>query len=678
MSPGRPLSTRPLLLATLWPWLLATSTPAGAQPLELRARWLEAGRRVLAAEGEVRLRLGSCVRVEAASLRLRLAGARPSFEAEGVLLEAGALRLRALRLSLDEAGGLQASFVLGTPCACPGAAPLLQLAARRAWIAPGGARLHLRSPALQVGGRRILAIPYLALPLRRGVSGLLLPELGWSGRDGVRLYQGGYLAAGGDGRSADLGLGAGWIESRGPLARVQGRLFLDGRAHADLALLGLRDGDRHRGWLRGELAAWGRGLAFGLAPDLASDGLLLSELEREPERALALYLRSRAWASLERGPVLLLATADLFQAQGSPLRGERDPSGVAGLLLELAPVRLLGPLQLRLSAAGHLYSDAALRALAPGLARGARGELDGVVALGLAERLGLLAVSGQLGYRGMARGAEGGAVGLHAGLASVEVALPLARRFQRRALLGLPAARYQHRVEPFAGALWTALDGEDPIRAGSGGGFVSLGFRTGLVARSEGGALLQLAHNEMRFDLPFVASRQGTAHSGVLASGSFGVGPASATHLVGRWRWSPSRKELLELRGEACLRLPAWLQSCAGYHRQREAAVEDGFQLAAGSWITDPAPDLLALGTVADQVVAALRAELGAVSAWARIAIDPRERELSLGSYGVVLRLGCGCTRVEVAGQSRAGQRWPDLFARVSLSAPGLRCDDSR
>jgi hypothetical protein len=686
----RSASEPPLLAAVLFLTILGFELDLGAEepPLAatptLLARWLEARGDRIEAEGEVRLQLGRCARLEAGALRLLLQrgiGQVGSLEAEGALLEVGSLRLAAQRLRIDADGRLEASYLLGTPCGCPGEEQLLRIGARRAWIAPGGVRLHLLAPSLRIGSRAILALPYLALPLRRGVSGLLLPELGWSGRDGVRLLQGGHLALGqGDGARADLTLAAGWIEGRGAIGRARARYFLDGRAHAELALLGLHDGDRARGLLAGELAVWGRSVAVGLVPDLASDAMLLSELERDPARVFAPYLRSRAWASFDRGPLLLLGTADLLQQQQSPLSGQpRDPSGVVAATLALLPVRLLGPLHLELLATGRIYSDASLRALEdPALGGAGLAELDAVARLAVAERVGPLAISGQLGYRLASRWREVPTapreIHLHAGLGGIEAALPIGRGLTRGPLLGLPAARYQHRIEPFVGMLWTAAHGVDPWRPTGEGSFVSLGFRTGLVARAEGGGLRRLAHNEMRFDLPLARSFPGSGHSGVLASGSFGIGPRVASHLAGQWRWSPSRKELLELRAEACLRLPRWLQSCVGYHRLREAAVEDGFQLAAGSWVTDPTPDLLRLGTSADQAVAGVRAVLGRLSAFARVAVDPVARQLSLGSYGVEFRFGCGCYRVELAGQSRAGEGWPDLLARFTLAAPGGSC----
>jgi hypothetical protein len=143
---------RSWLLVALLVCLLQPSRASGQPRARLEADWLEMragpGRPLqVRAIGDVRVELGKC-RLEATELRL---------DGQQLLAEQGCLRicelcgleLRAARLRLSP--GLEASWPRLSLCGCGGRRPLLGLGARRARVAPGGARLHLSWPALWVG-----------------------------------------------------------------------------------------------------------------------------------------------------------------------------------------------------------------------------------------------------------------------------------------------------------------------------------------------------------------------------------------------------------------------------------------------------------------------------------------------------------------------------------------------
>jgi hypothetical protein len=663
-----------LLARALLVCALLGAAAASAEPVRLEAERLELQPPgALHAEGDVRLRIGEC---ELSADELSLTGSL--IVAGHAWLRTGAIELRAPRLSWTPGGGLEARWPRLALCGCGGQSaagrreapkgPLLRIGADRARIAPGGARVHLRWPALWIGSRRVLAVPYLALPLRRGVSGLLLPQLGYSGRDGVRVEQAGYLA----GERADLLLGLGYIQSRGAWGRLRGSLIWDGHGEAELSLRGLQDGDRWRGALAG--AAWlaWRGLGAGVVADLVSDPAWPAELDRDPDRVFSPYLRSRGWASAAAGPFAASGTLDVYQDLGAPLR-QPEPLrlGWGRLAADLLPVSLIGPLLLEAQAQlqGRPTTDSQAFA-SPLRLPGLRASFGFNPRLALASAAGPLRISSQLGYRALVGWLDGSSASAdqHGLLASLEASVPLARRYGA-------GRSVQHRVEPFAAALyarsWGAL--ELPGVARQQGAFAALGLRSSLLGRAgQAAPASRIARGELRLELPI--DEPGAVLRGApVLQGELELRLPRLVSLDGLWRGRPGSGETVELRGQLCVpgRRGHW-RACSGYLRLRQLRAEDLLGGEALGWpLLDPQTQL-ALQTALDQVFASAEVHGGPLTVWGRAAVDPLAGRLTQGSYGLRLELRCRCVRVEVLGVSRAGQRWPDWLAQLSLSPAAL------
>lgn len=601
----------------------------------------------------MRAALGRC-RLRADALHLDLS--RGTLEGEQAMLCVGRAALWAHRLRLGPGRSLEARLLRGTPCACarcPGPDEgLLRFNAKRARIAPGGRRLHLSWPVLRLGRVPVAALPYLALPLGPGVSGLLPPELGYSGRDGLRLALPLYLA----GARWDLLVSPGWIQERGVAGRARVRVHHD-NAEVELQGVGLRDDGQSRGQIRGRAVAHTGGadvrLAAGLTPDLASDPDLPRELEREVERVLAPYLRSRAWGWASAGSLYLAPRGDLYQHLASPSPYARGLLGAAGLDLGLAPVRVAGPLSLSLrSGLDHL-----------GGIPDAEGSTAHASQIRLDPELVIVDAFGPLRIAGSGRyllrvAAEGGAVeGIQGGLLGLETSLPLVRRF----------GSITHLLEPVVALGWGAASEAGPWPDGlvpREGATARVGVRTELW-RQDGQSLPSRA---LSLQVGAEAVDLGGLPQELLVSGELELGLRRILSTRVTASWAPDPGRLAELRGRLCV--GGGPRACAGYTRLRLLRVVDLFRELeqAPGWGLD-LPDLRA-----DQVFATLNGQLGPLALGGLAAWDPLRRALTHAGLSTSVGLGCGCYRVGLEGAYREGQRWPDVMLTLGFGGGGATC----
>ncbi|MCC6749627.1 MAG: hypothetical protein IT371_18320 [Deltaproteobacteria bacterium] len=645
-------------------------SPARAE--ELSARRLVLTRGGLHAEGAVSLTLGSC-RLRAVEAMF-LQGQR--LLAEQVCLEGRRLRLEAHRLELGPEGGLELVWPRLWPCGCAAdswAAP--NLSARSARVASGGARLQLHWPVLRLGRVPVLAAPYLLLPLRSGTSGLGLPKVGYSARDGLRLEEELYLALRG---RADALLAGGWVRGRGATGRLRLRYFTEEHGNGTLEFLGLKDNDLWRGRVRGRLLLRGARWAVGATPHVTSDPRLLGELARAPADVFASYQRSRAWAFSGLDATYGLATFDLFEELQAPWRRPSRRHGSAVLRLGTQPLPLVGPLLLEVGGelrhVGSPPSDGGLPLGGLGADRSrpvmTEAALDAALLFGGA--LGPVRVAAQARYRlsgGFGAPESDGTLGSQVdqgGLFSSEVALPLARTFDRR------SGRVRHLVEPFllgAAALGPLhyLVGP-PLRASEAQVYGALGLRTLVQTRRAGEVIRRPLRAEAalgvgtRAELLVVARAELRAPFWLRASGEVLADPRA--RLVPR------------VLAELCVG-PTQAELCGGFlHLEGENALTllalDGSSFAP---LASRARPLAA--TFTEQVTARAALRAGGVRLHALLAFDPRAGKLSYGRYGADLPLACaGCVRLGLSGESRPGSSWPDVFATVSYAGPaGFGCD---
>jgi len=651
---------------------------ARAQRIDLEADRLEARSGELELEGHIRLQLGAC-QLRANSVRVDLV--RRTLLGQQVELcpvslsgsPAPGPRLWANRLRLAAGGVLEAELLQGSPCACPGGPSWLTFTARRARIARGGRRLHLRWPVLRLGPVPLLVLPYLALPLEPGVSGLLPPEVGYSGRDGLRLAQGLYLAPG---QSTDLLVAAGWIQRRGAQARARLRIH-GARGELSVEARGLREGEWDRGQVRGAVRLVGSGWAVGISPDLTSDPALPRVLEHDVQRVFAPHLRSRAWVWGASGAMHGHVRADLLQhlLAPSPL-----PHGLVGAMaaeVGIGPARLLGPATLMVDASVRhwtgipLPGEAGFRSSRPyGALRDEAAEshhatwiqLDPAVAL--SDSFGPLRISMLGRYRLRAMHADGSQQSAwHAGVLGLEGSIPLARRFRG----GLV-----HLVEPLAGIEWSGW-GSATLVAPDGvelreGGTVVAGLRSELWHGGAGARRRRLSLLG-RLELPL---QEGVEQSLAGAQLELRGRPGSA-RLAGAWLVGTGR--LTELEGRLCLGRWRGLMGCGGYARLRVADAADllGSGRGEGRWLEGSVLSLTP-ELQPDQVFGAVDGEWGPFGAGGRVAWDPARGRLSYATLATLLSLGCGCYQVGLAGAYRAGQAWPDLMLTLAGRGGDLRC----
>jgi hypothetical protein len=541
-------------------------------------------------------------------------------------------------------------------------------------VDPGWRRLQLSRPVLRLGGRGVLALPWLALPLAPGVSGLLLPEIGYSDRDGLRLLQGGYLAPG---RQADLLLHAGWIQKRGAAGRARLRFNADGRAEGELRLAGQGpDEDRFRGAARGRASVHGRGWAAGAAPDLVTDRAYPADLEQPPQRVFAPHLRSRLWGWVGRGALLGLAQGDLLQELHEPLRREPLHGRVEAWLGSL-PLRLLGPLSLELYG-GVQHAGPALPPGGGAVGSGYLTALSLVPALNLALPAGPLRLSARAAYQlralwGGGGDADGGGwQPAHAALLVARVSAPLSRVYGA-AGGGRRHDRTAHRLEPFVGLRWApGWPPGQPLPGGArlaSGVCVVAGLQTALLRRRGARAPVRRPlRGELRLEWPLSGDPDHPP------PGGRDPGPTLGWDLALAWprplrarlrgRWALRQNTLEELDGRACLRPGGPLRACAGYLRLR---TRDPARLM-GPW--EPAW-LLGLQPLdqpveLDQLYGELHLRRGPFALGARLAGDPVVARVTHGTYWVEWLLGC-CYRLGLVGHSRLGQPWPDVGLRLSV-----------
>jgi hypothetical protein len=534
----------------------------------------------------------------------------------------------------------------------------------------------------------VLKLPYLALPLRPGTSGLLAPELGYSGRDGLRLMQGLYLAPS-DGDWIDGELSGGWIQKRGARARTQLRIER-GPGAVDLQLEGLHDSQRARPWrgsVRGRMLLQGSSLAAAASPDLISDPQVLLDLHQPPARVFAPHLRSRLWGWWRWSSLVGTVSNDLYQDLDAPVSlfdfVESSLHGSAVAALSLLPTRIVGPL--------FLLADSRLVHFYPVVGDGGEGAtaLSLAPALGLATRLGSLRLSGRGLYRyealWSALDPPEEVQRAHLVVGELRASLPLQRIFS--------GSRLRHLLEPAAGISWAdwetharrwrSPDQVRPLVGTAAFGAIrnvvwfrrsradqgSTRDRTGVMER-------KLLEAEARIELPLQPEDPGETGRRVLVGGVLLLRPLRVLRTRTTATWELTRKELLELQAGICLhQTPSGLSTCAGYHHLRATRMVHLYGSGHLGWAS-PGADLLALGSVhGDQLFGELQARLGRVTAGIRLAGDPLAGELSYGQYWVDLSLGCGCYKVGLRGATRAGQRWPDLMARLTLGWSRASCD---
>ena len=619
----------------------------------MRAR-LERGR--IHAEGHVRLRRAGCT-VGATELTVTdraIGGQRVTLDA------AGGLHLSAHRLRMGPRG-LKADFVHGWPCACPGGGkPLVTFGARAARVAPGGNRLHLKWPSLWIGSRRVLSFPYAVLPLEPGVSGLLPPEIGYSGRDGLRLVQGIYLSPS---RRMDLLLHGGWIQRRGAHARTRLRWW-DPYGDGALEASGVHDQERWRGQIRGVAAAGGQRWSVGVAPDLVSDPTYAADVGQDPGRVFAPYLRSRAWVWTGLGSLYAATWADMIQELSWPAGSEVSPGAMVAAVAGLHPLALFGPLSLDL-ALGVAHREAGDRSSAT--------SLTFTGGLNAATTIGAFRFSSRGAYNLAARFRPDSAFHpadevVHQGTLSAEASLPLARTF------GDTSLRRRHTVEPFLGAHWAGgdqgllldLDGSSP-RAG---GFAVAGLRNTLISRRRGEALRRplQAEASLLWPLPGLGDDAGDGSQPYLGGAvRLRAGPVRG---VVSLSWALEDNRLAELQARICARAPLGLRPCTGYTRLRLEQLHGLAASRQGAWLPS-AHRTLMLQTTADQVYGSLQGRWGPVQAGLVLAADPVAGRLTHGTGWVDLSLGCGCYRVGLRGHGRMGQDWPDVLAHLEYTGAG-------
>lgn len=594
------------------------------------------------------------------------------------------LKARTLTLSTDGEGGLSAEEVEGSVCACADDEPLVKFTASAARVAPGGHRLHLTWPIARIGGVPVLPLPYLALPLARGLSGLFPPEVGYSGRDGVRLHQAAYLALPGD--RMDLWARAGWIQHRGASGRLRVRAWdHDLGMAADITVEGVANEDEARGAMHGVLRAsiadrfW-----FGLRPDWVSDGAYLMDLGGRPERVFAPHLRSRAWMGGAWRALHALATLDLLQpvGMGGSAGGMASPGGAAAVAMGLSPVRLLGPL--------YASADAGLLHLWPGetLGDSVQGQVTSLrLSPGLHAGTALLwfRLQGRAVYHLLGMSGGAGQAGdrswrlRHALEAAAEVSLPLARTWSG----GAAAMTRRHLVEPSLGVVWNKrLDtGHGFLLPGGSallrGGHLRAGARTRLDTRShtnEAGPRRRPLAGEASLYWPLDQDGTGAPLVGLDLDLSL------RALLEGRLRllWAPDSMALPRLEADACLFPAAPFRPCAGYSRLRLSGPLEAWSASPPGGVAGAMPGGAAwqpLTAEVDQVHAGLSVAFGPFQGRVLVAFDPRTVTLSHATGGVDLVFGCGCYRVGLWSAARAGQQWPDLGANLTLATPaGGRC----
>jgi LPS-assembly protein len=124
-----------------------------------------------------------------------------------------------------------------TACDCGSQAPSWEIRASHADIVPGE-RAWLIWPVLYLKGLPVFAMPAAYLPLSRRRTGLLFPQLNYSGRDGFVVGESLFVTMG---RSADTTLSVDWFEERGFRERVEFRARPDSESMLESRLMYMYD-----------------------------------------------------------------------------------------------------------------------------------------------------------------------------------------------------------------------------------------------------------------------------------------------------------------------------------------------------------------------------------------------------------------------------------------------------
>ncbi|MBK8480292.1 MAG: hypothetical protein IPL40_03815 [Proteobacteria bacterium] len=669
------------------------SAAAAGRALRLRAERVRLAGEGWEAEGRVEAQLGPC-RWEADALRREAGGAVGAEQLRVTLCaEPSSCRgpwVEARRVTLDGFGGWRAQGLRTALCGCW---PALRLEAARAALSATDGRLYLVAPRLRWGRLPLAWAPFWALPTRAGTSGLLWPVIGYSGRDGLRVEQGGEVFLG---RQVDARLSLGWIATRGLGARARLRYFTAAQGDGALHLQLQQDASslqRWRGRLAGRLLWQGSPGALGLVPALVSDRQVLADLARSPRLVFAPYARSRAWASTARGPVVATVVADRLQGlRGLPVAGAAagaEEGARLALRTDLLPLRVLGPLHLlgavELSRSFGLGASIVERgpsrsaeqapsaALAPSAADLTVWRL--APSLAAAGLWGPWVWSGLAGYRLQAllresADAEGRLVARQGAVASWALALPLRRTFRRG------SSRWLHGVEPFVGGRWRrgtravdpALVGLEPW-AWAGGALLELGARSSLLRVDQRRGIARLLHAEAALQLTTGGvDRRTRALATQLTIGALKGLRGSAQGWVDwqRRRWV--------LDAELC-REHALGEVCAGYWRLRGARADALRLWDDAAWPTLGTRATALLGASADQLGASALLRLGLWRAEVLARLDPLAWTLTQGQARLASAPIYGCLDLALAAQLRAGQRRPDILAQLSWRGAALaRC----
>ncbi len=230
---------------TLWartkggPVLLTGGVDISGEGLTARADWLEyyPGQDKIVMAGSVRLVEGNSILLgQRVELNRRLSGAL--VRGAIVLVKEGGRRVLSAGATASElmSAGINAFTLQGerlvrsegryivngarfTACDCGSQAPSWEVRASRADVVPGE-RAWLIWPVLYLKGLPVFALPAAYLPLSRRRTGLLFPQLNYSGRDGFVVGESLFVTMG---RSADTTLSVDWFEERGFRERVEFR-----------------------------------------------------------------------------------------------------------------------------------------------------------------------------------------------------------------------------------------------------------------------------------------------------------------------------------------------------------------------------------------------------------------------------------------------------------------------
>jgi LPS-assembly protein len=245
-----------------------------------------------------------------------------------------------------------------TACDCGDQAPSWEIRAARADVLPGE-RAWLTWPILYLKGIPVFILPVAYLPLSERRTGLLFPQVNYSGRDGFVLSESLFVTLG---NSADTTLSLDWFEERGFRERLEFRVVPGPSSRVTARFSYLKDEKpgafSHRA--SGELNARARGssgeslrAALRIYSDSDINRDFMSEMAgRAADEAPSAVVLEQRWpdAALWLDAVyhqdLRFPNVDLFSAEAHD-----TIQRLGALSFHVAPVRLFGfPLELSLFA----------------------------------------------------------------------------------------------------------------------------------------------------------------------------------------------------------------------------------------------------------------------------------------------------------------------------------------